>query len=177
MQTGTVIPFAAAPQPLPTEQAIPNTRLVMAPWQVRCLQGYIAAHLHTTIRTVDLARMAEMGPFRLKRAFKESFGCTPHQYVIRMRVERAQRLMSIRVTHSRKSRRNAALRGNPTSAICSTKLWASVRARGAAPRERNEPPALLIDPSLRPCVSQPRVAVLFSAVSIQVTTVGFQTVE
>jgi transcriptional regulator GlxA family with amidase domain len=75
--------------------AIPNRRLVMAPWQVRCLQGYIAAHLHTSIRTADLARVAQLGPFRLKRAFKDSLGCTPHQYVIRRRVERAQKLMSM----------------------------------------------------------------------------------
>ena len=75
--------------------AIPNRRPVMAPWQVRCLQGYIAAHLHTTIRTADLARVAQLGPFRLKRAFKEILGCTPHQYVIRRRVERAQRLISM----------------------------------------------------------------------------------
>ena len=80
MQTGTV--------------AIPDRRLVMAPWQVRCLQGYIAAHLHATIRTADLARVAQLGPFRLNRAFKESLGCTPHQYVMRRRVERAQRLIS-----------------------------------------------------------------------------------
>jgi AraC family transcriptional regulator len=75
--------------------AIPNRRLVMAPWQVRCLQGYIAAHLHTSIRTGDLARVAQLGPFQLNRAFKKSLGCTPHQYVIRRRVERAQRLISM----------------------------------------------------------------------------------
>jgi AraC family transcriptional regulator len=75
--------------------ANPNRRLVLSTWQVRCLRGYIAAHLHTSIRTADLARVAQVGPFRLKRAFKESFGCTPHQYVIRRRVERAQRLISM----------------------------------------------------------------------------------
>lgn len=95
MQTGAAIAGAAAPQPLPTQRAIRNTRLVMAPWQVCCLRGYIAAHLHATIRTVDLAKVAQVGPFRLKRAFKESFGCTAHQYIIRMRVDRAQKLLSI----------------------------------------------------------------------------------
>jgi AraC family transcriptional regulator len=84
-----------APRPLATQRAIPNTRLVMAPWKVRCLRAYIAAHLHATIRTVDLAKVAQVGPFRLKRVFKENFGCTPHQYVIRMRVERAQKLLAM----------------------------------------------------------------------------------
>jgi transcriptional regulator GlxA family with amidase domain len=69
--------------------------IVMAPWKVRCLRAYIAAHLHATIRTVDLAKVVQVGPFRLKRMFKENFGCTPHQYVIRMRVERAQKLLAM----------------------------------------------------------------------------------
>jgi hypothetical protein len=44
-----------------------------------------------------------------------------------------------RATPSRRSRRNVALWGNRTSAICSTELWASVRARGAAPTQRRKP--------------------------------------
>lgn len=68
-------------------------RDLMAPWQVRCIQGYIAAHLHATIRMVDLAGVVQLGPYRFKRVFKASFGCTPHQYVIRRRVERARSLM------------------------------------------------------------------------------------
>lgn len=95
MQSGVAAEFSTKQELLQTPRAIPNRRVVMAPWQVRCIRGYIAAHLHTTINTVDLARVAQSGPSRLKRAFKEIFGCTPHQYVIRRRVERAQRLMSI----------------------------------------------------------------------------------
>ena len=65
----------------------------MAAWQARCVQGYIAANLHTTIRMVDLCRVLQFAPDRFRRAFKEKFGYTPHQYVIRRRVERAQSLM------------------------------------------------------------------------------------
>jgi len=67
----------------------------MAPWQARCIQGYIAVNLHTSIRMVDLAGVLQFGLRRFKRAFKERFGCTPHQYVIRMRVARAKNLMMI----------------------------------------------------------------------------------
>jgi AraC family transcriptional regulator len=67
----------------------------MAPWQARCIQGFIAVNLHSTIRTLDLGRVVNFGPFRLKSAFKETFGCTPYQYVIRRRVARAQSLMLI----------------------------------------------------------------------------------
>ncbi len=65
----------------------------MAPWQVRCIQGHIAANLHTGIRIADLAGIARCSSYRIKRVFKHNFGCTPHQYLIRRRVERAQRLL------------------------------------------------------------------------------------
>lgn len=67
----------------------------MAPWQARCIQGYIAANLRANIQTADLASVVQFGLRRFKRAFKEHFGCTPNQYVIRMRVERAKNLMMI----------------------------------------------------------------------------------
>jgi AraC-like DNA-binding protein len=65
----------------------------MAPWQVRCIQGHIAANLHTGIRIADLAGIARCSSYRMKRVFKHNFGCTPHQYLIRRRVERARRLL------------------------------------------------------------------------------------
>jgi AraC family transcriptional regulator len=67
----------------------------IAPWQVRCIQGHIAANLHTGIRISDLAGIVRCSPSRMKRVFKNNFGCTPHQYLIRRRVERAQRLLLI----------------------------------------------------------------------------------
>src|ERR1700693_4679395 len=65
----------------------------IAPWQVRCIQGYIAANLQTGIRIADLAGIVRCSSSRIKRLFKNNFGCTPHQYLIRRRVERAQRLL------------------------------------------------------------------------------------
>jgi len=65
----------------------------IAPWQVRCIQGHIAANLQTGIRIADLAGIVRCSSYRIKRVFKNHFGCTPHQYLIRRRVERAQRLL------------------------------------------------------------------------------------
>jgi AraC family transcriptional regulator len=62
-------------------------------WQARCLQGYVAVHLHAKIRTGDLAKVAQFSRWRFHRTFKASFGCTPRQYVNRLRVARAQNLM------------------------------------------------------------------------------------
>jgi AraC family transcriptional regulator len=78
------------------ETAAPTPcRDVMAPWQARCIEAYIACNLHSTIRIADLSRVVRFSRWRFKRAFKERFGLTPHQYVIRRRVERAQTLMTI----------------------------------------------------------------------------------
>lgn len=73
----------------------PMTSKFMSLWQQRSVEAYIAANLHTTIRMAELAKVAECTPSRFHRSFKTSFGCTPHQYVIRRRIARSQRLMTI----------------------------------------------------------------------------------
>jgi AraC family transcriptional regulator len=65
----------------------------MAPWQARCVRGYIAANLHSTIRVMDLIRVMRFCPNRFGRVFKQTFGSTPHQYIICKRIERAKNLM------------------------------------------------------------------------------------
>jgi AraC family transcriptional regulator len=92
-QTSAVTTFTIEDQPYPEAEAIASRRGVMAPWQARCIQGYIAANLHGTIRVMDLVRVVQFSPHRFDRVFKESFGCTPHQYVMRRRIERAQSLL------------------------------------------------------------------------------------
>ena len=62
-------------------------------WRARCVQGYIAAHLHSKIRLGDLVEVTQVSRSKLQRTFKGSFGCTASQYVRRMRVARAQNLM------------------------------------------------------------------------------------
>jgi AraC family transcriptional regulator len=63
------------------------------PWQVRCVQAHIAANMQAAIRTADLAGIVGFSSYRIKCVFKDNFGCTPHQYLIRRRVARAQRLL------------------------------------------------------------------------------------
>jgi AraC family transcriptional regulator len=91
--TGALTPFTTAHQPHREEQPIALKCGVMAPWQARCIQGYIAANLHSTIRVMDLVRVVQFSPNRFDRAFKARFACTPHQYVMRRRIERAQSLL------------------------------------------------------------------------------------
>jgi AraC family transcriptional regulator len=84
---------STADQPHSDHEAIISRRDVMAPWQARCVQGYIAANLHSTIRVMDLIRVVKFCPNRFGRVFKETFGCTPHQCIICKRIERAKSLM------------------------------------------------------------------------------------
>jgi AraC-like DNA-binding protein len=72
---------------------IASGREVMAPWQARCIRAYIALNVHSTIRVMDLVRVVRFAPTRFDRVFKKTFDCTPHQYVMRMRIAHAQRLL------------------------------------------------------------------------------------
>ena len=73
----------------------PNTQVRggLAPWQIRKLTTYVEANLDHTITTRCLADIARLSSFHFCRAFRDSFGDSPHGYVIRRRMERAQGLM------------------------------------------------------------------------------------
>lgn len=65
----------------------------LAPWQIRKVASYVEAHLGRSIRNEDLAALVRLNPSHFGRAFRNSFGEPPHEYVMRRRVERAQGLM------------------------------------------------------------------------------------
>lgn len=65
----------------------------LAPWQVRKVINHVETHLDRPIRNEDLAAIARLNPSHFGRAFRNSLGEPPHEYVIRRRVERAQGLM------------------------------------------------------------------------------------
>jgi AraC-like DNA-binding protein len=65
----------------------------LAPWQVRLLKTHMEENLGGTIYCEDLARLVRLSVSHFMRAFKESFGCAPHAFLIRRRMERAQGLM------------------------------------------------------------------------------------
>ena len=65
----------------------------LAPWQKRKVRDHIARHFETSILVEDLAKLVSLSAGHFCRAFKESFGETPHAYIMRMRLELAQQLM------------------------------------------------------------------------------------
>ena len=80
-----------------TALAEPNERRVyrggLAPWQVRGVTTYISANLNTSLSCEMLARLVNLSVSHFARAFKCTFGCSPHVFLMRRRVERAQGLM------------------------------------------------------------------------------------
>jgi AraC family transcriptional regulator len=77
-------------QPLQARQWI---RGGLAPWQSRTVTAHIAANLGSTIRVSELARLARLSVGHFFRAFRESFGESPHTHIARRRVHHAQSLM------------------------------------------------------------------------------------
>jgi AraC family transcriptional regulator len=65
----------------------------LAPWQIRRLTAHIEANLDTTLRTRDLAALVRLSLSHFFHAFRDSLGDSPHGYVMRRRIERAQGLM------------------------------------------------------------------------------------
>jgi len=65
----------------------------LAPWQLRKVRAHVEAQLDETILIDDLAEVAELSPGHFCRAFKASTGETPHGYIVRQRIRRAQQLM------------------------------------------------------------------------------------
>jgi AraC family transcriptional regulator len=65
----------------------------LAPWQVRNVTTFIDANLNTSLSCEALARLTNLSVSYFARAFKCTFGCSPHMFLVRRRMERAQGLM------------------------------------------------------------------------------------
>ena len=65
----------------------------LAPWQVRRIITHVNANLDAALRVEDLAQLARLSQSHFSRAFSSSFGCPPHRFITRCRLERAKELM------------------------------------------------------------------------------------
>lgn len=57
------------------------------------VRNYLTANCHLDLDNDVLARLASYSPWHFIRAFRNAYGETPHAYLIRKRLERAQRLL------------------------------------------------------------------------------------
>ncbi|MBI1686464.1 helix-turn-helix domain-containing protein [Caulobacter hibisci] len=74
-------------------QAALATQGGLAPWQARKLRKHIDESLEGDLSTTALGALVALSPSYFGRAFKVTFGQTPHAYVTRRRLEAAQHMM------------------------------------------------------------------------------------
>jgi AraC family transcriptional regulator len=66
----------------------------LASWQKRVVVGYIEEHLREPVSLLKLAELARLSQHHFCRAFKQSFGIPPHQYLVQRRMEIAKLLLA-----------------------------------------------------------------------------------
>ncbi len=72
------------------QRSVPGT---LAGWQVHRVKAYVDAHLEDAIYICDLAAVARRSTAYFCRAFKRTFGETPHAFIIGRRLGRAVEFM------------------------------------------------------------------------------------
>jgi AraC family transcriptional regulator len=68
-------------------------RVGLVPWKARVIKRYIEQHLEEGLRNRELAAVVGLSESYFCRAFKETFGDTPHRYIVRRRIEHARELL------------------------------------------------------------------------------------
>ena len=64
--------------------------------RLRRVTDYISDHLDQELTLVQLGAVVCMSPFHFARLFQRSTGVSPHQFVVRTRIERALTLLAAR---------------------------------------------------------------------------------
>jgi len=71
----------------------PAPRGKLNAFQLRAVIDFMAGHLSEDVSLLALAREAHVSPFHFARLFRQTVGIPPHQFVLRLRVQRAIGLM------------------------------------------------------------------------------------
>jgi AraC family transcriptional regulator len=72
---------------------LPDSAKGLAHWQVRRAKEMIASHLSDGLSVARLAKECAMSRSYFSRAFKQSTGMSPHDWLLQMRVDKAKELM------------------------------------------------------------------------------------
>ena len=56
-------------------------------------RDFIAANFHQTVNLADIAKHSYMSPYHFLRVFKDTYGETPNEFLIRLRVEQAKSML------------------------------------------------------------------------------------
>lgn len=66
----------------------------LAQWQVRRVEAMIESRSAAPLTNADLACATRLSTDHFSRAFRKTFGCPPHRYVLQRRIFRAKIMMS-----------------------------------------------------------------------------------
>jgi len=66
----------------------------LPPAAMRRVREHVEAHLSECMDLAELAAIAGLSVYHFARAFKQSAGVTPHQYLVNRRIERAQEMLA-----------------------------------------------------------------------------------
>jgi AraC-like DNA-binding protein len=87
-------------------ESVPHPLIYTAPYRLGPLvqddlfrrlcrsRDYLAAGLDQPLRLADAAREACLSPFHYHRMFAQTFGETPHEFLTKLRIDRAKRLLA-----------------------------------------------------------------------------------
>jgi AraC-like DNA-binding protein len=78
---------------LPLSVDPPTNRGGLAPARASRICEYIDSHLQENIALEELAEIAQLSVHHFARAFRQSLGIPPHNYIVQRRVEHAQQLL------------------------------------------------------------------------------------
>jgi AraC family transcriptional regulator len=77
----------------PTAGEVPDGRGRLLAWQARKLRDYIDSHITGRVLVADLCALVQRSEAHFSRAFRGTFGYSPHAFVVRRRVELAAKYM------------------------------------------------------------------------------------
>jgi len=68
----------------------------LGPARLRTIQELVHAKIEDELSLIEMAESVELSPAHFSRMFRESTGETPHQFVLRNRIERAKEMLRAR---------------------------------------------------------------------------------
>jgi AraC family transcriptional regulator len=74
-------------------RSAPDRRGGLGGWQARKVRAYIESHIAGPVLVADLCALVQLSEAHFSRAFRRTFGKSPHAFLIRRRVELAAQYM------------------------------------------------------------------------------------
>ena len=65
----------------------------LTPFQIHKIHRYVRKHIDRPVLTSELAKVVELSIHYFIRVFKRTMGETPHQFVMRLKLEEAKKLL------------------------------------------------------------------------------------